>query len=587
MLKVAENGVRSRIGSVGPWALAGVVATGLALRLWSIGFGLPGVYNVDETPILNRALAFAKGDPNPHNFLYPTLHFYVLFAWQGLYFVAGWLAGWFDSLAAFQGSYFADPSGHVRAGRLLTALFGTATIVAVYWLGRRLYGTAVGLGAALFLAVAPLAVRDAHYIKLDLPVAFFTTLAHAAIARIVVDPEHAVRRGAWVLAGLLAGFAISTHYYAVFLAFVFLGAWAVQLQRAEHPGRTLPLLLLAAAGTLLGFALTSPFFFVEPAAVVRDLRELREVNIDRAVRAGLFSSTGAYATLLAKALGYPIGVLAVAGCLLAVFTDWRRGLVLTSFAVTFLVFLANTFPSSRYLNILLPMLTVAAAYAVWQASRWARCRTPACMAVACTLAAVWPAAESVRWNRFFAEDDTRTQARAFVERHVPDGSTVLVQPSSAPIRQSRNGLREALRATLGNESSASVKHRMQLAAPAVHPSYRILYLGDSGKTEARPADVDKLYVSLRAVSKDTELATFRASGVQYVLLTRDGPVPPAFAGLVRALSRHGTRLAVFSPFHPGVNPDAPPGLAFKHNTSSWLQPYLERPGPVVEVWRLN
>ena len=44
----------------------------LALRVAAIGFGLPSVYNPDEVAIMSRALAFAKGDLNPHNFVYPT-----------------------------------------------------------------------------------------------------------------------------------------------------------------------------------------------------------------------------------------------------------------------------------------------------------------------------------------------------------------------------------------------------------------------------------------------------------------------------------------------------------------------------------
>ena len=66
-------------------AAIGVLAAGL--RLLGITFGLPAVYNPDEIAIMSRALAFAKGDLNPHNFLYPTFYFYVLFAWVGASFV--------------------------------------------------------------------------------------------------------------------------------------------------------------------------------------------------------------------------------------------------------------------------------------------------------------------------------------------------------------------------------------------------------------------------------------------------------------------------------------------------------------------
>ncbi len=67
------------------WALAiaALVAGALALRAYALDFGLPAVYNPDEMAIMSRALAFAKGDLNPHNFLYPTFFFYVLFAWIG------------------------------------------------------------------------------------------------------------------------------------------------------------------------------------------------------------------------------------------------------------------------------------------------------------------------------------------------------------------------------------------------------------------------------------------------------------------------------------------------------------------------
>ena len=64
--------------------LFGVLAVALGLRLIGLRYGLPYVYNPDEVSIMSRALAFAKGDLNPHNFLYPSLYFYVLFAWEGL-----------------------------------------------------------------------------------------------------------------------------------------------------------------------------------------------------------------------------------------------------------------------------------------------------------------------------------------------------------------------------------------------------------------------------------------------------------------------------------------------------------------------
>ena len=61
-----------------------IALAALVLRLLGLRYGLPAIYNPDEVAIMSRALAFAKGDLNPHNFLYPSLYFYVLFAWEGL-----------------------------------------------------------------------------------------------------------------------------------------------------------------------------------------------------------------------------------------------------------------------------------------------------------------------------------------------------------------------------------------------------------------------------------------------------------------------------------------------------------------------
>ena len=61
----------------------GVCVLAFGLRVIGLQYGLPAVYNPDEVAIMARALSFATGTLNPHNFLYPTFYFYVLFAWVG------------------------------------------------------------------------------------------------------------------------------------------------------------------------------------------------------------------------------------------------------------------------------------------------------------------------------------------------------------------------------------------------------------------------------------------------------------------------------------------------------------------------
>src|SRR3954464_12691356 len=101
-----------------PW-LSIVIVAALGLRLLGLRYGLPAVYNPDEVAIMSRALAFAKGDLNPHNFVYPSFYFCLLCAWEGLTMAAAVAAREVQSLGAFQREFFLDPTRVFVAGRVL------------------------------------------------------------------------------------------------------------------------------------------------------------------------------------------------------------------------------------------------------------------------------------------------------------------------------------------------------------------------------------------------------------------------------------------------------------------------------------
>jgi len=559
--------------------LLAICLLGLGLRMLGITYGLPAVYNPDETPILNRALTFAKGDPNPHNFVYPSLYFYLLFVWEAAFFVAGRIAGSFESLAAFQRQFFVDPSAHFLAGRVFSVLCGTLTIAAVFWFGRRLYDSATGLAGAAFLSVAPIAVRDAHYVKLDVPVTLFVVLAHAALARIVTDARAATRPRTWIIAGVLSGLAVSTQYYAIFLAFSIVAAAIADLQRSRNWQMTGRLFLFCVAAAAVGFFGGTPFLLIDLQKAIADVAHVREVDVDRAVVGGMFSATGSYLKiLLLDAVGWPVWLAAVAGAIWALLSDWRRGLLLVSFFVPFFAFVANTVPMSRYLNVVLPLIAVAAGFAI---VRLARSR--AARAALVIVAMIPGLSSSIRTSLFIREADTRTLAREFLETRLRPGESVLIQPYSAPLRPSRAALVEALRQNLGSESRASAKFQHMLALdPYPEPSYRLIYLGDDDGL-----DVDKRFVSPGVFSAG-DLGPLRTLGIRYVVLKQSNTPNPSLNGLETALGRDARRVAVFTPYRQDATPEeraaVPP---FMHNTAARLNAALERPGPIVEIWTVD
>ncbi len=350
--------------------VAGLCAAALVLRSVGLQYGLPAVYNPDEVAIMARALSFAKGTLNPHNFLYPTFYFYVLFAWVGVYLAFVRATGRVGSMTALQELFFRDPTGIYTAGRTLGVAAGTATVWFLYRLGTRLADGRTAIAAAVFLAVSPLHVRDSHYVKHDVPATLAVVAAFLAMTRVWPGAGRAGDAGGarggglrdMALAGAAAGVAFSTHYYCIFLALPL--AWAVfQRTRAGGSGGFARGLATAAGASAVVFFALSPFLLLEPGTALRDISANREIVVDRAVAAGAFGPARRYAELLwLDALGMPAVALALVGAVWMMAVDRRRAVLLLAFPLPFLLFISNTAPASRYLNPVLPFLALFAGW---------------------------------------------------------------------------------------------------------------------------------------------------------------------------------------------------------------------------------
>ena len=557
-------------------------ALALGLRTIGLTYGLPDVYNPDEVAIMARALSFAKGTLNPQNFLYPTFYFYVLFAVVGVYLAFVWASGQVSSIAALQNLYFTNPTGIYVAGRLLSAVSGAASVLVLRGLCVRLFDARMGTAAAIFLAVAPLHVRDSHYVKHDVFATLLIVIAYVAMARLWTAGDTPRSRRDLVLAAIACGAAFSTHYYCVFLAIPL--TWSViHAYRAAPWAATARAVAMAGVISAAAFFALSPFILVEPGRVLLDVTANREIVIDRALEGGPFAPAVRYADMLwTDALSRVLILLAAAGAVWMLVVDWRRALLLLAFPVPFFLFITNTFPASRYLNPLLPFVALFAAFALTRLVERVTAR-PVVLWAMVGLIALPPAAASLRTVTFMREADTRTLAREWIEAHVPPASTVLVQPYSVTLAPSRDSLVEALEANLGDAGAASTKFRIQLALdPYPSPAYRVLYLGEGG------LDADKIYVSPDELNRPDAIERLRSHRVAFVLLKRYNSVDSELTSFLTALARDGRRVAVFSPFRTGVTSDRQARIdPFLHNTDARIDAALERPGPVVEIWQLN
>ena len=565
-----------RIVAVGLICLLAVV-----LRTIGLQYGLPAVYNPDEVAIMTRALSFGRGTLNPHNFLYPTFYFYVLFAWVGVYLAWVWLSGRVASISALQQLYFTDPTGIYTAGRALGVAAGTATIAVLYRLAARLTDHRTAIAAAIFLAVSPLHVRDSHYVKHDVPATLAVVLAYLAMTRVwpCARTDSPTSRDT-LLAGAACGLAFSTHYYCVFLVLP-LALVIVQGWRGRGGAACLRQLVYGGAASLVVFFALSPFLLTEPLTAWRDITANRQIVIDRAVTSGAFAPAGRYLEMLwRETTGLPVAQLAIVGVVWMLASAPARAILLLAFPLPFLLFIANTAPASRYLNPVLPFLTI---FAAWSVSRLTRDARPAIFWGLLVLAAAPGAYVGITSDLFLRQDDTRTLAQRYIEAHLPAGSTILTQPYSAVLTPSREGLIEALTHNLGRAEAASIKFQLQLSLdPYPSPAYRLIYLGRGG------LDAEKIYVDPADLGGSAGLEPLRRLGVTYVLVKRYNRPDPETLQFLTVLSREGRRIAAFSPYRPGVSEAEQARIdPFLHNTDARIDGALERPGPPLEIWQLN
>ncbi|MGC9395989.1 MAG: ArnT family glycosyltransferase [Anaerolineae bacterium] len=251
--------------------LVATLAMALFLRLWRLDFGmeLPYLAHTDEPTQYNPAINILRtGDLNPHFFNYPSLTIYLNAAVMYVVFGIGRLAGTYTSLADVQPIQTLQMSVGVvgtpsmlLVGRAVTAVLGTATVVLLFVLVRRLTRRVWGaLLAALLLAISLPHVQLSHYMTVDVIATAFVVATLVACGESLAhdDGMHA-QRWLWA-AAICGGLATSCKYnYAVLsssvgLAGVLLaGTWREKARCVIVSG-----VLFCAA-----FVLTSPFVLLD------------------------------------------------------------------------------------------------------------------------------------------------------------------------------------------------------------------------------------------------------------------------------------------------------------------------------------
>ncbi len=331
------------------------------------------------------------------------------------------------------------------AGRALAAFTDTASVLMLFFLGRRLFGTGAGLLAAVLGAFTVFNIQVTHFYR---PESFVVLLALVAFWWMLNVLERGRLRDHAVL-GLFIGMTFAFRGSSLPILAPVALTYAALLWpgwQAGHRGGALiqPVVrpaVLAFGAALMTFLVLQPYALLDYREYVADLGW--EVMVART--AGTVPYTLQYVGIPQNglyelrqtsvwALGLPLGVLAWGGLAATLIAAFRRPRIgewlLISWVVVLLVSVVPLFEVKflRYVGPVLPVLVLLGSHWLMEAYRFARQRGTAWVRGVQALMAIVVVATAfyaLAFASIYFADHPGVQASAWVNENVPPGANVL------------------------------------------------------------------------------------------------------------------------------------------------------------------
>jgi hypothetical protein len=562
--------------------LASILVAGFALRLWHIGYGLPFVYSIDEgSHFTSRAVEMFWQDLDPGYYQNPATYTYLVYALLRVMY--GPLGFAFHLPFGNVTDQFAkNPTDIWIAARTLAAALCMVGVAATYWAARRLWGIREGLVAAAVLAFAFLPVAYSRVAVTDvgalMGVALSLGLAYAAYQR------GGIR---WFCAaGAAAGLAVAFKYTA---GLAVLPIAIAALARVRVDGwRVLGGLVLAGACAGVVFVVLNPYLFGSFDAWWSDLRDQAEVARDVPKPGQQSGGVSYYLDSLTWGLGWAVAIAALAGAALELRRNFVRGLMLLAVPVALFVYLSV---QSRYFGRWMlpayPALAMLAAAAIAQVAELVPRRSwrVAALTGVVALVLVQPLAADIRTGQVLGRDDTRQQARDWLEAHYPPELRASIEPA-VPGRWFRSN---------PDGTAPSWLHRCAQRAGWTEPGWSYTAAGGTRVcAQYKPGLVARPDGGVRAsayhdVLDSSVIDDYRLYGYCLIVTAdtiRDRALEtgdPGARAYYARLDRESKVVKTFSPYDPGAKP-----VPFNFDLSfNYYPTEYHRPGPVVQIHRLD
>lgn len=242
-----------------------ILAIALIIRIIGI---LPNIPYPDEAHIQVYSYKLVeniltKGDFHPHTFKYGSFIFYFQTAVSMPIFVATYLwEGLTKDFVPF-GIFVEEASRKyanilVFSGRLSIAVVGVLNVYLVYKIAEQLFNKKVAQFSALILAVAPMHVRDSHYMITDIIFLFWMLVTIYCFVQLFKT-----KKLMWfVFSGIFLGFSSTIRFYPI-AAF----AYPLALLFSFEKKGWIRKVIISLLGSIVGVFLGVPYLFLDPQAI--------------------------------------------------------------------------------------------------------------------------------------------------------------------------------------------------------------------------------------------------------------------------------------------------------------------------------
>ncbi len=332
-------------------------------------------------------------------------------------------------------------------GRVISAFVDTATVLLVYFFGKKLFSKHVGILAAFFYAISVFPIQAAHFYAVDALLTFFIMLNLFSLLRFYQNPT--IKNA--LFTGMIFGFALATKISAtVLLASIgtalFIDFVLIFLKNPHRPHVWFPHLpklarRLMVEGLIIIIITIITFIILEPYAII-DFRTFWEHNLLQSQmthNAFIFPYTLQYVgkipyfyelkNVFLFGLGPVIALLSFLGTLYLTFKTMKQSnngtiIILVFFWIYF--FTAGRFAVGwmRYMLPLYPFFCLFAAMLFFQFFRrfspsWRKLFTINYL----LLTIMWP----IAFMNIHTKSNTRVTASEWINKNIPPGKTLAIE----------------------------------------------------------------------------------------------------------------------------------------------------------------